>query len=177
MYTGCIQDTLSSRAALGLQAAAFRPSASREQRYLAYKYTRCPIVAFTQGVWIQVFGQTLPFVVICNQSWSNVVKRRQKQLNWWRRRYRPMKLLRYTIQAPRINVTSQFVLLQTLLSHSFVFALDNTLAPYFITALLKLDCGNWLAFKLKFLSSICFGGRVRARAKVSCIQVFFGAPI
>ena len=32
----CIQDTLSSRA-LGL-AAAFRPSASREQRYLAYKY-------------------------------------------------------------------------------------------------------------------------------------------
>ena len=33
----CIQDTLSSRAALGLPAAAFRPSASREQRYLAYK--------------------------------------------------------------------------------------------------------------------------------------------
>ena len=32
----CIQDTLSSRAALGLPAA-FRPSASREQRYLAYK--------------------------------------------------------------------------------------------------------------------------------------------
>ena len=32
----CIQDTLSSRAALGLPAAAFRPSASREQRYLAY---------------------------------------------------------------------------------------------------------------------------------------------
>ena len=31
----CIQDTLSSRAALGLPA--FRPSASREQRYLAYK--------------------------------------------------------------------------------------------------------------------------------------------
>ena len=30
----CIQDTLSSRAALGLPA--FRPSASREQRYLAY---------------------------------------------------------------------------------------------------------------------------------------------
>ena len=34
----CIQDTLSSRAALGLPAAAFRPSASREQRYLAYKH-------------------------------------------------------------------------------------------------------------------------------------------
>ena len=32
----CIQDTLSSRAALGLPAA-FRPSASREQRYLAYQ--------------------------------------------------------------------------------------------------------------------------------------------
>ena len=32
----CIQDTLSSRAALGL------PSASREQRYLAYKIiTKC----------------------------------------------------------------------------------------------------------------------------------------
>ena len=45
LYT-CIQDTLSSRAALGLPAAAFRPSASREQRYLAYKlYTRYPIVA------------------------------------------------------------------------------------------------------------------------------------
>ena len=33
---GCIQDTLSSRATLGLPAN-FRPSASREQRYLAYK--------------------------------------------------------------------------------------------------------------------------------------------
>ena len=36
----CIQDTLSSRAALGLPAECvptFRPSASREQRYLAYK--------------------------------------------------------------------------------------------------------------------------------------------
>ena len=32
----CIQDTLSSRATLGLPAA-FRPSVSREQRYLAYK--------------------------------------------------------------------------------------------------------------------------------------------
>ena len=32
----CIQDTLLSRAALGLPAA-FRPSASREQKYLAYK--------------------------------------------------------------------------------------------------------------------------------------------
>ena len=31
-----MQDTLSSRAALGLPAA-FRPSASREQMYLAYK--------------------------------------------------------------------------------------------------------------------------------------------
>ena len=31
----CIQDTLSSRAVLGLPAA-FRPSASCEQRYLAY---------------------------------------------------------------------------------------------------------------------------------------------
>ena len=36
IYITCIQDTLSSRAALGLPA--FRPSASREQRYLTYKY-------------------------------------------------------------------------------------------------------------------------------------------
>ena len=35
-YFACIQDTLSSRARL-----AFRPSASREQRYLAYKYFAC----------------------------------------------------------------------------------------------------------------------------------------
>ena len=33
----CIQDTFSSRAALGLPCSAFRPSASREQKYLAYK--------------------------------------------------------------------------------------------------------------------------------------------
>ena len=38
----CIQDTLSSRAALGLPASAFRPSASREQRYLAYNLVRGP---------------------------------------------------------------------------------------------------------------------------------------
>ena len=38
----CIQYTLSSRAALGLLAAcsAFRPSASREEMYLAYKLVK-----------------------------------------------------------------------------------------------------------------------------------------
>ena len=35
-----LQDTLSSRAALGLPA--FRPSTSREQRYIAYKFYNCP---------------------------------------------------------------------------------------------------------------------------------------
>ena len=44
MRSGCIQDTLSSRAALGLPAA-FRPSASREQRYLAYKRSGIPACA------------------------------------------------------------------------------------------------------------------------------------
>ena len=38
----CIQDTLSSRTALGLWPSAFRPSASREQRYIAYKVMRVP---------------------------------------------------------------------------------------------------------------------------------------
>ena len=41
----CIQDTLSSRARLGI-AAAFRPSVSREQRYLAYKR----LISFVQPV-------------------------------------------------------------------------------------------------------------------------------
>ena len=61
--------------------------------------------------------QTLPFVAICSQSWSIVVKRRQNQLTWWRSRYRPMKSLQFTSQAPRTNVTSQFVLLQTKWAH------------------------------------------------------------
>ena len=43
----CIQDTLSSRAALGLPAA-FRPNASREQRYLAYKTI---VVPQTKSLW------------------------------------------------------------------------------------------------------------------------------
>ena len=37
-YACCIQDALSSRTALGLPASLYMPSASREQRYLAYKY-------------------------------------------------------------------------------------------------------------------------------------------
>ena len=37
----CIQNTLSSRTALG--QPAFRPSASREQRYLAYKKEVCSV--------------------------------------------------------------------------------------------------------------------------------------
>ena len=40
----CIQDTLSSRAALGLPAA--RPSASREQRYLAYNQNDAAAATF-----------------------------------------------------------------------------------------------------------------------------------
>ena len=36
--SACIKDTLSSRAALG---SAFRLSASREQRYLAYNKSAC----------------------------------------------------------------------------------------------------------------------------------------
>ena len=41
-YKRCIQDALSSRTALGLWPSAFRPSASREQRYIAYKVMRVP---------------------------------------------------------------------------------------------------------------------------------------
>ena len=45
LIQGCIQDTISSRAALGLT------SASREQRYLAYKlYTRYPIFVRALGL-------------------------------------------------------------------------------------------------------------------------------
>ena len=48
LRNSCIQDTLSSRAALGLPAA-FRPSASREQRYLAYKRNKSGRVFFDGG--------------------------------------------------------------------------------------------------------------------------------
>ena len=43
-YNSCIQDTLSSRAALGL------PSASREQRYLAYKYNSGACIIYDSDV-------------------------------------------------------------------------------------------------------------------------------
>ena len=46
-FISCIQDTLSSRARLALQL--HRPSASREQRYLAYNFISCSCMRYTSN--------------------------------------------------------------------------------------------------------------------------------
>ena len=114
--TVCIQDTLSSRAALGLPA--FRPSASREQRYLAY-------------------NDTVTSIVSCILSYIQNIT------------------ILYTIKYILINQRCRCV---PLLNFKIIIIISTRLA---VQLVYKIPYRRTRAWPL---------GRVRARAKVSCIQ-------